>query len=230
MRASVLSVEPLGPFSLVTLGGVDSGAAGRFHMVRACDSDSVIGRPLSAIGPAEGGARFVLASSGGGLAPLLRVGAQAEVQGPFGRGFDLAAAGRRPLLVGGGFGVALLAGAARELPGATLLAGFRDAGQALAAGLVPAASSEVIVDGDLLGALGRALASATGVLAAGPDGLVRAVAARVSEAGLACQVALEAPMACGYGSCHGCAVRLDGRLQRLCIEGPVVDARRLAAA
>ena len=46
-------------------------------------------------------------------------------------------------------------------------------------------------------------------------------------AGLPCQVALEAPMACGYGSCHGCAVRLDGRLVRLCLEGPVVDARRM---
>ena len=31
-------------------------------------------------------------------------------------------------------------------------------------------------------------------------------------------------MACGYGSCHGCAVTLDGRLVRLCLEGPVVDA------
>jgi aerobic-type carbon monoxide dehydrogenase small subunit (CoxS/CutS family) len=37
-------------------------------------------------------------------------------------------------------------------------------------------------------------------------------------------------MACGYGSCHGCAVRLDGRLVRLCLEGPVVDARRLEPA
>ncbi len=65
------------------------------------------------------------------------------------------------------------------------------------------------------------------MLAAGPTGLVRAAAAAALAAGLPCQVALEAPMACGYGSCHGCAVRLDGRLVRLCLEGPVVDARRL---
>jgi len=56
---------------------------------------------------------------------------------------------------------------------------------------------------------------------------VRAVAAACAAAGVPCQVALEAPMACGYGSCHGCAVQLDGRLVRLCLEGPVVDARRL---
>ena len=227
----MLSVEVLGPYSLVILGGVDAGAPGRFHMVRALDGASVIGRPLSAIGPAEGGASFLVGSAGAGLAPLLRPGAEAEVHGPFGRGFDLAAAGARPLLVGGGFGVALLAGVARALPAATLVAGFRDSAHALAATFVSAASREVIVDGDLGGALERALGggTATSVLAAGPDGLVRSVAARAATAGLPCQVALEAPMACGYGACHGCAVRLDGRLQRLCLEGPVVDARRLAA-
>jgi dihydroorotate dehydrogenase electron transfer subunit len=68
---------------------------------------------------------------------------------------------------------------------------------------------------------------ASSVLAAGPTGLVRAAADAALQAGLPCQVALEAPMACGYGSCHGCAVTLDGRLVRLCLEGPVVDARRL---
>jgi dihydroorotate dehydrogenase electron transfer subunit len=45
-----------------------------------------------------------------------------------------------------------------------------------------------------------------------------------------CQVALEAPMACGYGACYGCAVSLGGALVRLCVEGPVVAGDRLAAA
>jgi hypothetical protein len=31
-------------------------------------------------------------------------------------------------------------------------------------------------------------------------------------------------MACGYGACHGCAVEIDGRLERLCVEGPVLRA------
>ena len=47
-----------------------------------------------------------------------------------------------------------------------------------------------------------------------------------NHTGVPCQVALEAPMACGFGACYGCAVELDGRLQRLCIEGPVVAAER----
>jgi hypothetical protein len=36
------------------------------------------------------------------------------------------------------------------------------------------------------------------------------------------QLAWEAPMACGYGACYGCAVEIDGRLARLCLEGPVL--------
>jgi dihydroorotate dehydrogenase electron transfer subunit len=38
------------------------------------------------------------------------------------------------------------------------------------------------------------------------------------------QLAWEAPMACGYGACYGCAVEIDGKLKRLCIEGPVLAA------
>jgi dihydroorotate dehydrogenase electron transfer subunit len=68
------------------------------------------------------------------------------------------------------------------------------------------------------------------VLAAGPRAVVAAVAARCRAAAVPCQVALEAPMACGFGACHGCVVRLDGSWRRLCLEGPVVDARRLAAS
>ena len=33
-------------------------------------------------------------------------------------------------------------------------------------------------------------------------------------------------MACGYGACYGCVVELDGRLQRLCVAGPVLRGGR----
>ena len=96
---------------------------------------------------------------------------------------------------------------------------------------MPVAERHVVIEPeritDLLAAL---IGEATSLLAAGPTGLVRAAAAAALAADIPCQVALEAPMACGYGSCHGCAVRLDGRLVRLCLEGPVVDARRLEPA
>jgi dihydroorotate dehydrogenase electron transfer subunit len=61
------------------------------------------------------------------------------------------------------------------------------------------------------------------VLACGPEPMLRAVAALCPDA----QLAWEAPMACGYGACYGCAVEIDGELKRLCVEGPVLDAARV---
>jgi len=46
--------------------------------------------------------------------------------------------------------------------------------------------------------------------------------------GVAAQLALEAPMACGFGACYGCVVAtLDG-YRRVCVDGPVFDAAVLA--
>ena len=56
------------------------------------------------------------------------------------------------------------------------------------------------------------------VLACGPEPMLHAVGALCPGA----QLAWEAPMACGYGACYGCAVELDGELKRLCVEGPVL--------
>jgi ferredoxin len=39
----------------------------------------------------------------------------------------------------------------------------------------------------------------------------------------AAQLAWEAPMACGYGACYGCAVELEGEWRRLCVDGPVLS-------
>ena len=56
------------------------------------------------------------------------------------------------------------------------------------------------------------------VLACGPEPMLDALARLVPGA----QLAWEAPMACGYGACYGCVVRVDGRYRRLCIDGPVL--------
>ena len=225
----MLAVEPVGPYRLVRVGGgVEAGEPGRFHMVRALDGGALLGRALSAVSDEAGVVGFLCEPRGAGLAAIAREGAELSVLGPLGRGFQLARAGARPLLVGGGFGAALLARPAAALPGAVLLAGFRSEAHACVASLVPVAERHVVIEPERIGALLAILVrEATSVFAAGPAGLVRAAADAALQAGVACQVALEAPMACGYGSCHGCAVTLDGRLVRLCLEGPVVDARRL---
>jgi NAD(P)H-flavin reductase len=233
MRSHVVACEPLGPYVKVLLERTfPAGEPGQFHMLRALGHDAFLARPLSAVASDDASVTFLTQPRGGGaLAAIAKPAAEVEVAGPFGRGFDAGAAGPAPLLVGGGFGAALLAPLARALPAAVLLAAFRDAEAARAAELVPAAEREIaLAPAGVLELMAPRLAGATCVMAAGPDGLVRAVAAACAAAEVPCQVALEAPMACGYGACYGCAVRLGGRLVRLCVEGPVVAGSRLAAA
>jgi NAD(P)H-flavin reductase len=229
--ATVRRVEDVGGYRLVAVErSFDPGAPGRFHMLRALDGTAFLGRPLSAARVRDDAVEFLCDVRGPGLAAVCVAGAAVDVQGPFGRGFDLDAAGPSPVLCAGGIGVALMPWLAERLPGAVLVAGFRDEELAAAADLVPAAARHVVVDPVLVTEpLSDVLAGASSVLACGPAPMLHAVAALCSEHEVPCQAALEAPMACGFGACYGCAVRLDGRLVRLCVEGPVVDARRLLA-
>ena len=66
----------------------------------------------------------------------------------------------------------------------------------------------------------EAMDASMDVLACGPEPMLEAVRALAPNA----QLAWEAPMACGYGACYGCAVEIDGELKRLCVEGPVLAA------
>jgi hypothetical protein len=43
------------------------------------------------------------------------------------------------------------------------------------------------------------------------------------------QLALEAPMACGFGACFGCVAPTKSGYVRLCVDGPVLDATELEA-
>ena len=81
--------------------------------------------------------------------------------------------------------------------------------------LVP--NAEVVIDPVLVT---EAIPAGRDVLACGPEPMLRAVAEIAPRA----QLAWEAPMACGYGACYGCAVEIDGELKRLCVEGPVLEA------
>jgi dihydroorotate dehydrogenase electron transfer subunit len=72
------------------------------------------------------------------------------------------------------------------------------------------------------------------VFACGPHPMLEAVAALARELDLPCQVSLEELMACAVGGCAGCVVEVqtaDGpAMKRVCVDGPVFDARQVFAA
>lgn len=69
------------------------------------------------------------------------------------------------------------------------------------------------------------------IFGCGPTGMLAATADLARQFGLPCQLALEEYMACGVGGCAGCTVLLstpDGpAMKRVCVDGPVFDARQV---
>jgi len=174
----------------------------------------------------------------------LEEGERVWLNGPLGNSFsmpgELSPGAAGAILVGGGIGIAPLALwrrklAARNVPARVLL-GFRD--EAHCGGLDDLfACCEVALasdDGhighrgyvtDLLAAMLEGDDARTGVVyACGPPAMLDAVQALCDSREVVCQLAMESPMACGYGACYGCAVpRGDGTYLRLCVDGPVIQ-------
>ena len=212
----VTGTEPVGPYTLlrVAAGPVEPGVPGQFFMLHP--PGRVLPRPMSLCLARAGELCFLIDPIGPGTRTLcdLTAGESLHVLGPLGNGFDLTVA--RPLLVAGGIGVAPFPYVSAALGAAPAILGFRSAHHAEAAALVPGA--EVVVEPTFVTEL---LPDDPGdVLACGPEPMLDAVRRLAPGAQLAC----EAPMACGFGACYGCVVELDGRLQRLCVAGPVLRA------
>ena len=220
-QLTVRAAEPVGPYTLLRLerGGLDPGIPGQFFMLEA--PGRLLPRPFSLCLAPPGELGFLIEAIGPGTRALCetRPGDHLHVLGPLGNGFDLDVG--RPLLVGGGVGVAPFPYLAEALGSPPAVLGFRSAAHAEAAALVPGA--EVVVEPTLVT---EALpAGPHDVLACGPEPMLRAVAALAPGA----QLAWEAPMACGYGACFACVVAIDGRYRRLCVDGPVLGGPRGSA-
>ena len=215
-RLVVSANEPVGPYTLLRVGRgpLEPGEPGQFFMLEA--PGRVLPRPFSLCVAPDGELGFLVDPIGPGTRAIaeLEVGERIAVTGPLGRGYDLDV--ERPLLVGGGIGIAPLPYLSSRLDAPPAVLGFRTNAHAEAAVLVPNAT--VVVDPTLVT---DALPADPGdVLACGPEPMLDALAALVPGA----QLAHEAPMACGYGACYGCVVPRNGGYVRLCVDGPVLRA------
>ena len=233
----------------------------QFFMIGVPGSDVLLRRPFSVCGlpgtfadgrPGAVQVLYRVYGRGTALLASLRAGASLQVLGPLGRGFEPPErADARILFVAGGIGsapfpafLAALGGAGRR---AAMIYGARTAGDLPLLGWFQERCASVAVTTDdgsagerdvVTGPLDAALAAPgrdrLHVYACGPKAMLRAVAERTVRAGVRCDLALEAPMACGFGVCLGCVVPTHGpgpseiRFERVCVEGPVMRAERLA--
>jgi dihydroorotate dehydrogenase electron transfer subunit len=197
--------------------------------------DPLLPRPMAVYRGSSQGLefRFKVVGRGTRILSELRPDSEIGIVGPLGRGFPEPSG--RPLLVGGGTGIASLYELAAACGSeARVLLGGRTASDIL--GLddfrALAAPLEVTTDDGSAGRRGLVtdvLEPKPGdeVFACGPTPMMRRAFEIARAAGTRCWVSLENTMACGFGICLGCGVPADGRYRYVCTDGPVFDAALL---
>jgi dihydroorotate dehydrogenase electron transfer subunit len=189
-----------------------------------------------------------------GLLAQTRAGDRVEAWGPLGNGFPDYSDLDHVALVAGGIGQTPFLAHVRELLGTrgyggraprsmakrvSLYYGVRTADLAAGVDDFRAAGATVHLasdDGSLgfKGYVTQLLAQHVPpalLVGCGPEPMLHALADLARRWGVACQVSLETPMACGVGICFSCVTKVktsDGwDYRRVCVDGPVFDATAL---
>jgi dihydroorotate dehydrogenase electron transfer subunit len=238
--------EPAPGYAFISFASSEPipGEPGQFVMVRGdWGAHPTLGRAFSLVEAGERGGILVrVVGEGTRLLASARPGNRLFVLGPSGHGFDLSAAGVAPLLVAGGVGVAPLIFLAERLAAGGIrplfLYGARTAADLPLAERVAATADVTLVTDDgsagerglVTAPLARLLEQGHGnpICSCGPERMLEAVARLAVKHGVRCQVVLESPMACGLGTCKGCAVLAADRQYRyVCSDGPVFEASQI---
>ena len=198
-RRRVVASERVGLYTLLRVerGGLDAGIPGQFFMLEA--PGRILPRPMSLCLAPPGELGFLFEPIGPGTRALdeLERDDELHVLGPLGNGFRLDV--ERPLLVGGGIGIAPLPYLSETLGRPPAVLGFRSSEYAAAASLLP--NAEVVIDPTLV----------TDVLPTGYDVLARRTRARG---------------AAGLGGADGLRLRRVLRVRRRDRRAPPAPVRR----
>lgn len=219
---------------------------GQFVLVRpGTGNDPFLGRPLAVAAVAGDIFKMVYRIIGKGTALLAsrRKGDTIVVRGPIGAGFFTSRKGKplpdRVLLAGGSVGAAPLLFAAHVLGisriAKTVMGVSGQGWQYFSKWLKEAFPGAALYSGDgtigmkgtVLSGLPEELPGDTEIWSCGPEGMLRALAAKYPAGGGRIRIALEARMACGMGGCLGCVIPTTSGNRRVCVDGPVFLAEEV---
>ena len=222
---------------------------GQFVMVRVSSQlDPLLRRPLSihqCFDDGTLGLLFKTVGRGTAILAEMKSGDSLDLLGPLGRGFNLDVSGS-VCLIGGGMGIAPLSFLAGRLQAAgrnssedfvLLGARNRDELALLAEEFTRLGYTvETATDDGSMGLHGfvpqlldTVLPEVGQVYTCGPWPMMKTVARKCARASVACQVSLEARMACGLGACLGCSLPGTGENYiHVCRRGPVLAAGEVA--
>lgn len=246
VSAELLATKTVGAFHHLSMVAPDVGERSRpGSFVAVSVGDGRLARRafwIHRVGP-MGGHRAVVEivveprGSGSRALATLPVGATVAVTGPLGRPFALPREPAQCLLVGEGYAAAALTTLAERLRergcGVRLVLGGADDAHVLEPLAARRSVGQVeVAIGDLTAAVLRSLPDADVVYVAATEETQRFVAAAVADVEATCQVALERPLTCATGLCHGCPVPVvddegASHVVRACVDGPVFRSGRL---
>ena len=234
---TVLSNEPAARqvFRMVLRGDVsDITRPGQFVNLRL--EGLFLRRPISVCDREGDRLTLIYKTVGRGTEQMSRLapGTEINLLTGLGNGYDLAPAGDRLLLLGGGVGVPPLYGLAKELRAAgkavTAVLGFNTREEVFGEEAFRALGCDTrvtTVDGSagIRGFVTDAMpADYSYFYTCGPMPMLRAVY-RASKTGG--QFSFEERMGCGFGACMGCSIRTKNGTKRICREGPVLTKEEI---
>lgn len=220
-------------------------AAGQFFMLRSHSSQKLLARPISVFSvqilPDNNSAKieFLILKKGKGTRELcaLKSGDRVELLGPCGNTFPRPIEGSNICIVGGGVGIAPVAGFASTLPDQTydFYASFKSGSYGLQN--IKAKTLFITTDDGSQGISGMISAALnasdlkarkyTAVYACGPAPMLRYIQGICRDANVQCYLSLEEKMACGMGVCLGCTVQTVEGYKRCCKDGPVFAGQKI---
>ena len=221
--------------------------AGQFYMLQAARTNTLLGRPISVFHVNEGARpqiEFLILIKGQGTVELcsLMAGDKVNLLGPCGNCFPVPGSlslskGGKVCIVGGGIGVAPVAGFAETLADGSydFYASFKSGSYGLEN--IKPANLTITTDDGSVGVHGMLPAALTeqalrdgnyaAVYACGPTPMLAYVKKVAEACDLPCYLSLESHMACGVGVCLGCTIQTTEGKKRCCTEGPVFYSRIL---
>lgn len=218
---------------------------GQFVNVQVCKNTApLLRRPLGVAGVNAVNGTFTMIYRIIGEATQILAetcsGDKLSIVGPLGHGFDMEA--KRPLLVGGGLGLApllyLLKGFCRKKVSCEILMGGRNAEELFWTDLYEDTCQNIHIttDDGSCGTKGTVIALLPQLLdsgkydcvyVCGPVPMMKAVAEEAAVKNVKCQVSLEKYMACGVGACLSCSCSGIGKRLKVCTDGPVFWAEEV---
>ena len=160
----------------------------------------------------------------------MKAGDRLDILTGLGNGYDLAPAGDRPLLLGGGVGVPPMYMLAKQLramgKSVSVILGFNTRDEIFYEDQFRALGCDVTVataDGSY-GVRGFVTDAMEGMdytyfYTCGPEPMLKAIFGASTTEG---QFSFEERMGCGFGACMGCSCKTVTGYKRICKEGPVL--------